>query len=131
MNFRFRRSIKIAPGIRLNISKSGLSTSVGGRGLTWNSRGALTASIPGTGVSYRTSLSPENKANKAHSAKNLSETLTTPSPEENWKRQRAALLLLLVAGAVLLFSVFPYLLVLLLLPPILWLIAQELKYRKK
>jgi hypothetical protein len=131
MNFRFRRSIKIAPGIRINISKSGLSTSVGGRGLTWNSRGALTASIPGTGVSYRTNLSPENKANKAQAAKSLSETLPTLSPEENRKRQRAALLLILVTGAVLLFSVFPYLLVLLFLPPILWLIAQEFKYRKK
>jgi hypothetical protein len=131
MNFRFRRSIKIAPGIRINISKSGLSTSVGGRGLTWNSRGALTASIPGTGVSYRTNLSPENKANKAQAAKSLSETLPTLSPEENRKRQRAALLLILVTGAVLLFSVFPYLLVLLFLPPVLWLIAQELKYRKK
>jgi hypothetical protein len=104
---------------------------VGGRGLTWNSRGALTASIPGTGVSYRTNLSPENKANKAQAAKSLSETLPTLSPEENRKRQRAALLLLLVTGAVLLFSVFPYLLVLLFLPPVLWLIAQELKYRKK
>jgi hypothetical protein len=83
------------------------------------------------GVSYRTNLSPENKANKAHAAKNPSETLTTLSPEENWKRQRAALLLLLVAGAVLLFSVFPYLLILLFLPPILWLIAEELKHRKK
>lgn len=131
MNLRFRRSIKIAPGVRINISKSGLSTSVGGRGLTWNSRGALTASIPGTGLSYRTNISPKNNANNAQAAKSLSETLTALSPEENRKRQRAALLLPLIAGAVLLFSLFPYLLILLFLPPILWLIAQELKYRKK
>jgi hypothetical protein len=32
MPFRFRRSIRIAPGIRLNIGKCGLSTSLGGRG---------------------------------------------------------------------------------------------------
>ncbi len=52
MGFRFRKSIKIAPGIRLNLSKSGVSTSIGVRGLTWNSRGRATASIPGSGVSF-------------------------------------------------------------------------------
>jgi Protein of unknown function (DUF4236) len=33
MGFRFRRSFKIAPGFRLNLSKSGVSASVGRRGL--------------------------------------------------------------------------------------------------
>jgi tetratricopeptide (TPR) repeat protein len=32
MSFRMRRSIKIAPGVRLNVSKSGVGASVGGRG---------------------------------------------------------------------------------------------------
>jgi len=54
MGFRFRKSIKIAPGIRLNLSKSGVSTSIGVRGLTWNSRGRTTVSIPGSGVSFST-----------------------------------------------------------------------------
>ncbi|HHX6759521.1 TPA: DUF4236 domain-containing protein [Pseudomonas aeruginosa] len=36
MAIRFRKSIKVAPGLRLNISKSGVSTSVGGKGLTAN-----------------------------------------------------------------------------------------------
>ena len=30
--FRFRRSIRVLPFLRLNVSKSGLSTSIGGRG---------------------------------------------------------------------------------------------------
>ncbi|MFK4075215.1 DUF4236 domain-containing protein [Ectopseudomonas khazarica] len=54
MALRIRKSFKVAPGIRLNVSKSGLSTSVGGKGLTANlsKRGTkVTASIPGTGVS--------------------------------------------------------------------------------
>ncbi|MFP7851565.1 DUF4236 domain-containing protein [Pseudomonas aeruginosa] len=34
MAIRFRKSIKVAPGVRLNISKSGVSTSVGGKGFT-------------------------------------------------------------------------------------------------
>ena len=56
MGFRFQRRIKIAPGIRLNFSKSGVSTSIGGKGLTYNSRGIVTTGIPGTGLSYRHQL---------------------------------------------------------------------------
>ena len=55
MGFRFRRSFKIAPGLRLNLSKSGVSTSVGRRGLwfTIGTRGTrTTVGIPGTGLSY-------------------------------------------------------------------------------
>jgi hypothetical protein len=58
MGFRFRKSIKILPGIRLNVGKSGInSLSVRGRGATTNigNHGTHTTySIPGTGISYRT-----------------------------------------------------------------------------
>lgn len=50
---RFRKSIKIAKGVRLNVSKSGLGVSAGVRGarIGVNSRGAYTStSIPGTGL---------------------------------------------------------------------------------
>ncbi len=60
MGFRFSRRIKLIPGVRLNISKSGVSTSIGGRGATVNisKRGVRsTIGIPGTGLSY-TSNSP-------------------------------------------------------------------------
>ena len=53
---RTARRIRIAPGVRLNISRSGISTSVGGRGFTLNSRGTATVGIPGTGLSYRANL---------------------------------------------------------------------------
>lgn len=36
MGLRFRRSVKILPGVRLNFSKSGVSTSIGGKGATLN-----------------------------------------------------------------------------------------------
>ena len=53
---RFRRSIRIAPGIRLNVGKRGISTSVGVRGFheTVHISGARRTSIgiPGTGLSY-------------------------------------------------------------------------------
>lgn len=42
----------MAPGVRLNVSKSGVSTSIGGKGFTYNSRGRVTASIPGTGIRF-------------------------------------------------------------------------------
>ncbi|MEL4167254.1 DUF4236 domain-containing protein [Pseudomonas sp. ZS001] len=54
MAFRIRKSFKIAPGIRLNVSKSGVSTSIGGKGATVNlsKRGTkVTSSLPGTGLS--------------------------------------------------------------------------------
>lgn len=57
MGFRFRKSLKILPGIRLNISKSGVSTSLGGPGATVNiSRKGTrrTVGIPGSGLSYST-----------------------------------------------------------------------------
>lgn len=57
MGWRFRRAFRIAPGIRLNMGKAGLtSISLGGRGATLNlsKRGATsTVSLPGTGLSYR------------------------------------------------------------------------------
>jgi len=59
MAFRFRRTIRLAPGIRLNISKSGVSTTVGPRGasVSIGKRGIYAnTGIPGTGMSYRTRI---------------------------------------------------------------------------
>lgn len=56
MGLRFRRVFSILPGLRINLSKSGLSTSVGPRGADVNigRHGVTTnAGIPGTGLSYR------------------------------------------------------------------------------
>ncbi len=54
MPIRFRRTLKIAPGVKINFSKSGMSTTVGPKGFhfTFGKRGVRrTVSIPGTGVS--------------------------------------------------------------------------------
>lgn len=56
MGLRFHRVFSILPGLRINLSKSGLSTSVGPRGADVNigRHGVTTnAGIPGTGLSYR------------------------------------------------------------------------------
>jgi Protein of unknown function (DUF4236) len=68
MGFRFRRSLRLLPGIRLNLSKSGVSASFGIRGahVTVGPRGTTTSvGLPGTGFSY-TSRIPV-KSSDAHS----------------------------------------------------------------
>ena len=55
MGFRIRKSIKVAPGVRLNFGKKGISTSIGkrGAGITIGPTGTTAhVGIPGTGISY-------------------------------------------------------------------------------
>jgi hypothetical protein len=55
MGFRFRRSIRILPGLRLNIGKRGMSTSIGGRGAhitVGHGQVRETAGLPGSGISF-------------------------------------------------------------------------------
>jgi len=73
MALRFRKSFKVAPGVRINLSKSGVSTSVGGRGFTTNlsKRGTrVTAGIPGSGLSM----------SKLYSAGKKGAVQTAPTP---------------------------------------------------
>ena len=59
MGLRFRKSFKLAPGVRLNVSSSGMSWSLGPRGasVSIGKRGTyFNANIPGTGLSSRTRL---------------------------------------------------------------------------
>jgi len=56
VGFRFQKRISILPGVRINLSKSGASASVGPRGADVNiGKDGITANagIPGTGLSYR------------------------------------------------------------------------------
>jgi Protein of unknown function (DUF4236)/Bacterial SH3 domain len=65
MGFRFRRSVRLLPGIRLNFGLRGISTSVGGKGFTLNfsKRGVRsTVGIPGTGISYSEMLTRNAEA---------------------------------------------------------------------
>ena len=55
MPFRFQRRIRILPGLRINVSNSGVSESIGRRGawFTLGPRGTrTTVGLPGTGLSY-------------------------------------------------------------------------------
>ena len=58
--FRFRKSFAILPGVHVNLSKTGVSTSVGGHGATLNmghGKRTVTLGLPGTGLSYRAPVS--------------------------------------------------------------------------
>jgi hypothetical protein len=57
MGFRFRKRLRILPGLWINLSKKGGSLSVGGRGATINvsPRGHReSVGLPGSALSYRT-----------------------------------------------------------------------------
>ena len=64
MAIKFRKKIKISPGISLNLTKKGIS--IGGKGITLNAGGkkgaTLTTSIPGSGLSQTRNLSSETEA---------------------------------------------------------------------
>jgi hypothetical protein len=55
MALRFRKRIKILPGVHVNLSKNGVSTSLGPRGATVNikpgRKSKTTIGAPGTGLS--------------------------------------------------------------------------------
>jgi hypothetical protein len=74
MAFRFFRRIRIAPGISLNLSKSGISTSIGPRGakLTLGRRGiSQPLGIPGTGLSWRNQIAPARRRSSARPSHDL------------------------------------------------------------
>lgn len=70
MAIRFRKSFKVAPGVRLNVGKKSTGVTLGGKYFrqSFNSSGRKTtsSSIPGTGISfYETSTKKKKKSKKA------------------------------------------------------------------
>lgn len=63
MAWNYRKRVKIAPGIHLNFSKNGVSTSIGPKGakVTFGKNGTyMSTSIPGTGLYSRQKISGSN-----------------------------------------------------------------------
>jgi hypothetical protein len=68
MPLRFRRTLKIAPGVRINLTKTGISARVGprGAGVTVGTSGTtVSAGIPGSGLhvsqKLKKSAAPSNE----------------------------------------------------------------------
>lgn len=81
MSYRFFRRVRIAPGLTINMSKSGPSLSVGGRGghvTLGGSRGRrTTVGLPGTGL-YWTSV--QHQANARRPTDRPSPVVRVPAP---------------------------------------------------
>ncbi len=87
MGFRFRKSFKIAPGVRVNLNKKSASISVGTKGAritkSTSGRTTTTVGIPGTGISY--SQSHTSKRKTSSTVNNASaDTL----PTDNKRKER-------------------------------------------
>lgn len=72
MGLRFRKSVKLLPGVRVNFNLHSTSVTLGGRGFhtTYSSTGRVTRSIgiPGTGISYVTSSGGGNTRGSSRNA---------------------------------------------------------------
>ncbi|MEZ8775903.1 DUF4236 domain-containing protein [Vibrio sp. 10N.261.49.A5] len=79
MGFKFRKRIKIAPGVHLNLSKSGVSTSIGKPGATVNigNKGVkATLGVTGSGLSYSQTLTDGSTSGRMQRPTKSSSLLT-------------------------------------------------------
>ncbi len=85
MGLRFRKSISILPGVKLNFGKSGMSVSAGVPGFrkTFHTSGRTTTSvgIPGTGLSYVTTENKNRTSRSQRQTRNESPTYYESVPE--------------------------------------------------
>lgn len=89
MGLRFRKTISLLPGVRLNLSKSGVGVSAGVPGLrgSINTGGRVTGTvgIPGTGVSYvkTKTLGSKSKSKDKDSSKSKKTADTAARSKQN------------------------------------------------
>lgn len=110
MGLRFRKSIKIAPGLKINLNKDSVSATVGKRGAhyTINSKGKRTASvgIPGTGLSYTsTSGGSSGKSKSSHNSANARTSNNTPSGDDKKWYQKTGWIILGVVSVLFVIAI--------------------------
>jgi hypothetical protein len=116
MPIRFRRSFKIFPGVKVNVSKGGVSVSVGKPGATLNfSKHGVrqTIGLPGSGVSHTSFLfkndSRPDKDEEEDNEKDKASKRVDIEEEEEEEREvgcfPSSCLLILVLGAISLYIV--------------------------
>ena len=83
MGLRFRRSIKICKGVKVNFGKTGASLSVGTKGFhkTFHTSGKVTTSIgiPGTGISWVDTKNPNSSRNRQPATRSTNRNSTRES----------------------------------------------------
>ena len=86
MGLRFNKRIKIAKGVNLNLSKSGIGVSAGVKGARVGVGPCgtrVTTSIPGTGISNEW-RSKKSKGSRNIASEAYSEPPALPSPHNRW-----------------------------------------------
>ncbi len=93
MGFNFKRSLKIAPGTRLNVGKKSMGISLGTKGLRYsiNSRSGsrTTLGLPGTGVSYSIPSSRKYKSNAYRKNQELKQKMKNFQKEQEIERAKS------------------------------------------
>lgn len=90
MGFRYRKSINLGGGARLNFSKKGVGWSIGGKGFRYTKKSdggtRTTTTLPGTGISYVKESSPKN-ATKTPKQQRKTNNIFNESPDPNNKKK--------------------------------------------
>lgn len=90
MGLRFRRSMTLIPGVRLNFGKTGMSVSTGVRGFrqTYNlntGKRTTTVGLPGTGIYYTTTDGGKKKESKPKNTQpSYTPSYNTPATNYNY-----------------------------------------------
>ncbi len=91
MGWRYRKSMTLLPGVRINIGMRGASLSLGGKGFrtSFSTSGRVTrsVSIPGTGLSYvttnRIGSQSRNTGNRTNDRRTTTQQRSTPVAQNN------------------------------------------------
>lgn len=100
MGWKFQKRIRLLPGITLNLSRKGVSTSIGTRGARvtlGHGKRRTTVGIPGSGISHTDVVSTSNARRAGRSA--------GPAPQEQGVRWRKLVLIALAVCLVAFFAV--------------------------
>ena len=104
MGWRFRKSFKIAPGVKLNLNKKSTSVTFGGKGFhyTVNSNGkkTKTAGIPGSGLYYTETTGGGKQNNSPSPPRPPIQNNSANSPNNDGHKKRGCLFYLLALFAV-------------------------------
>ncbi|AMR88394.1 MULTISPECIES: DUF4236 domain-containing protein [Bacillus] len=97
MGFKFRKSIKVAPGVKINVTHKGVGVSAGVKGAsisTGPSGSRITTSLPGTGISYEQRISKKKgtKQRTSSSDSAIQNTTTTTPNNRSHTRVQSSLI---------------------------------------
>jgi hypothetical protein len=100
MGLRFYRRVRLFPGVRINLSRSGISTSIGVRGAhvtVGHGKVRETVGLPGTGISYTETQTTAHATPEASGEPLQASAQSPEDPSRVVRRGHVGVLLLLVA----------------------------------